>query len=220
MFEITKYFLPAACFLLITVFFMLLPDLRICKLGGGARRMDRADALVVAGVTIVYAVAAFMGLGNTASPESFVRMENETAQLGLDPDGGAAAKLMIFSGVGIGDYSIDYTGADGHNVHLADLEQGHGDVLKWHEVELEQPVTGGTLRILGRGNVWLGEVAAKTEDGETIALSARPSSTPATSTRSTTPAPPGSSSTACTPMRSRTRPSARRSSASASSSSA
>ena len=56
MFEITKYFLPAACFLLITVFFMLLPDLRICKLGGGARRMDRADALVVAGVTIVYAV--------------------------------------------------------------------------------------------------------------------------------------------------------------------
>ncbi len=57
MFEITKYFLPAACFLLITVFFMLLPDLRICKLGGGARRMDRADALVVAGVTIVYAVA-------------------------------------------------------------------------------------------------------------------------------------------------------------------
>ena len=99
MFEITKYFLPAACFLLITVFFMLLPDLRICKLGGGARRMDRADALVVAGVTIVYAVAAFMGLGNTASPESFVRMENETAQFGLDPDGGAAAKLMIFSGV-------------------------------------------------------------------------------------------------------------------------
>ena len=172
MFEITKFFLPAACFLLITVFFMLLPDLRICKLGGGKRRMDRADMLVVAGVTVVYAVAAFMGLGNTASPESFVRMENETAQLGLDPDGGAAAKLMIFSGVGIGDYSIDYTGADGRNVHLADLEQSHGDVLKWHEVELSQPVTGGTLRILGRGNVWLGEVAAKTEDGDTIALSA------------------------------------------------
>ena len=172
MFEITKYFLPAACFLLITVFFMLLPDLRTCSLRGGTRRMDRADMLVVAGVTVVYAAAAFMGLGNTASPESFVRMENETAQLGLDPDGGAAAKLMIFSGVGIGDYSIDYTGADGSNVHLADLEQSHGDVLKWHEVELSQPVTGGTLRILGRGNVWLGEVAAKTEDGDTIALSA------------------------------------------------
>ena len=172
MFEITKYFLPAACFLLITVFFMLLPDLRTCSLSGGTRRMDRADWLVVAGVTLVYAVAAFMGLGNTASPESFVRMENETAQFGLDPDGGAAAKLMIFSGVGIGDYSIDYTDTDGHNLHLAELEQSHGDVLKWHEVALEQPVTGGTLRILGRGNVWLGEVVAKTEDGETIALSA------------------------------------------------
>ena len=153
---------------------MLLPDLRCCRLGGEGEkyRVDAADVFIMAGVTFVYAVAAFMGLGNTASPQSFVRMENETAQFSLDPDSGAAAKLMVFTGVGIGEYSIDYTGADGENSHLADLEQSHAEVLKWHEVTLDHEVTGGTLRIRGSGNVWLGEVVAKTSDGKTIPLSA------------------------------------------------
>ena len=171
MLEYSKFFLPAACFLLITVFFMLLPDLRSCRLGGGESRMDRADWLVMASITLVYAVAAFTGLGNTASPQSFVPMENETAQIGLDEDSGAAARLMVYTGVGIGSYSIDYTGSDGRNLHLADMEQSHADVLKWHEVIPDTAVTGGTLRIRGKGNVWLGEVVAMTEAGERITLS-------------------------------------------------
>ena len=171
MLEYSKFFLPAACFLLITVFFMLLPDLRSCRLGGGESRMDRADWLVMASITLVYAAAAFTGLGNTASPQSFVPMENETAQIGLDEDSGAAARLMIYTGVGIGSYSIDYTGSDGRNLHLADMEQSHADVLKWHEVIPDTAVTGGTLRIRGKGNVWLGEVVAMTEAGERITLS-------------------------------------------------
>ena len=170
MFDISKYFLPAACFLLITVFFMLLPDLRRCELGGGERRMERMDWLVMAGITLAYAATAFFGLGNTASPQSFVPMENETVQLSLDENAGEAARLMVFSGVGIGSYSIDYTGADGKALHLADMEQSHAEVLKWHEVVLESPVTGGTLRISGRGGVWLGEVVALTGDGRRIPL--------------------------------------------------
>ena len=174
MFEISKFFLPAACFMLIAVFFMLLPDLRRCRLdlGEDARRMKRADWLFMAGITLCYAAVAFTGLGDTAAPQSFVPMENETAQLGLDPDSGAAVKLMIYTGVGIGSYSVDYTAADGTNMHLADREQSHADVLKWHEVSFEQPVTGGTLRIRGSGNVWLGEVVALTDRSEAIPMSA------------------------------------------------
>ena len=170
MFEISKFFLPSACFLLITVFFMLLPDLRSCRLDGGERCMDRADLLLIAAITLVYAGAAFLGLGNTDSPQSFVPVENETAELALDPNGGEAAKLMIYTGVGIGSYSIDYTGTDGIDLHLSDMEQSHADVLKWRELVLETPVTGGTLRISGRGGVWLGEVVALTADGKKIPL--------------------------------------------------
>ena len=170
MFEISKYFLPSACFLLIAVFFMLLPDLRCCRLDGGERRMGRADVFLMAAITLVYAAAAFLGLGNTGSPQSFVPMENETTELALDPNGGEAAKLMVYTGVGIGSYSIDYIGTDGRSLHLCDMEQSHADVLKWRELALETPVTGGTLCISGRGGVWLGEVVALTEDGKKIPL--------------------------------------------------
>ena len=50
MFEISKYFLPSACFLLIAVFFMLLPDLRSCRLNGGERRMEGTDVLIIAAI--------------------------------------------------------------------------------------------------------------------------------------------------------------------------
>ena len=174
MFEISKFFLPAACFLLITVFFMLLPDLRRCELGGGAgeRRFTRADALILTVLMLAYAAAAFAGLGNTRSPQSFVPMENRTAELTLDPDGGEAVRLMIFTGVGIGGYTIDYVDDSGTGRRLADMEQSHADVLKWQELALESPVTGGTLYILGRGNVWLGEVTALRQDGRTVPVSA------------------------------------------------
>ena len=177
MYDIAKYFLPAACFLLLAVFFMLLPDLRTCDLGGEqtSHRLRRTDALFMAGLTLVYAVVAFTGLGNTKSPQSFVNMENRTAEVALDPAGGPVTRLMVFTGVGIGSYSIDYLSEDGEIVALTQMEQSHADVLKWHAVELGRPLTGGTLRFSGSGNVWLGEIVALTEEGAQVPASGDPS---------------------------------------------
>jgi len=170
MYELAKYFLPAACFLLIAAFFMLLPDLRSCALSAGraSRRLDRADALLMALLTLVYAVVAFTGLGNTKSPQSFAKLEGRTAEVKLDADGGTAARLMLFTGVGIGSYSIEYTDGHGGSLPVAQVEQSHADVLKWLPVELERHVTGGALLIHGSGNVWLGELVALTEEGTVI----------------------------------------------------
>ena len=107
MYAISKYFLPAACFLLIAVFFMLLPDLRVCTLEGGSRRFRRVDVLLMSAITLIYAVVAFTGLGNTESPQSFVNLEGQTAMIKPDLSDGAVSKLMLFTGVGIGSYSID-----------------------------------------------------------------------------------------------------------------
>ena len=171
MYNTAKYFLPAACFLLITVFFMLLPDLRVCRLGTGEHRLDRWDALLMAVITLLYAAAGFYGLGDRRAPQSFENMEGRTARLA--PDASApAARLMLYTGVGIGGYSIDWIGDAGESLHLADLEQSHAEVLKWHPVELETPVTGGTLLIEGRGNVWLGEAVVLTEDGRQLSAEA------------------------------------------------
>ncbi len=172
MYELSKYFLPSACFLLITVFFMLLPNLCRCRLGETEqnRKIDRRDAAVMLLLSLVYAFLAFIGLGNTKSPQTFVKLEGSTAEIELDLNGGSSDRLMVFSGVGIGRYSIDYTTDGTDSYHLADLEQSHADVLKWHPVDLDFLVTGGTIRIHGTGNVWLGEVVALNEEGGRITL--------------------------------------------------
>ena len=164
MYELSKYFLPAACFLLLAAFFMLLPDLRSCRLSGSAasRRLELTDALFMVLLTAIYAVLAFSGLGNTRSPQSFANMEGRSAAIRLDPDGGEATELMLFTGVGIGSYTIDYTAENGETRLLSQVEQSHADVLKWLPVALEKPLTGGTIRIRGSGNVWLGELVART----------------------------------------------------------
>jgi hypothetical protein len=171
MYAISKYFLPAACFLLIAVFFMLLPDLRVCKLEGGNRRFQRMDALLMSGITLIYAVVAFTGLGNTESPQSFVNLEGQTASIKPDLSDGTVSTLMLFTGVGIGSYSIDYTTDGNDSYHLADFEQSHAEVLKWQPISLDYEITGGTILIRGSGNIWLGEVVPLTEDGRVVRAS-------------------------------------------------
>ncbi len=153
-----KYSMPIAAALLLSVFFLALPNLRDCHLAGGgqkSRRLTRADALIMALLSVVYAAAAFWQLGNTESPQSFVNMENRSAVLAL-PDT-ETDTLLLYTGVGIGSYTIDYA-EDGENYRpLTTFEQSHADVLKWHTVELGETVAGGSVRLTGRGNVWLGE---------------------------------------------------------------
>ena len=168
--RLVPFFLPSACFLLLTVFFLQLPPLGSCALSGGSRRLDRLDALLMAVLTLAYAVCAFTGLGNTASPETFTDMQEKTAELTLDLDGGTVTHLMLYTGVGIGSYDIRYTTDGTDDYELARFEQGHAEVLKWHDVDIAYWLTGGTIRIRGRGNVWLGEVAALTGDGQIVAL--------------------------------------------------
>ena len=164
-----RYFLPAACFMLLSVFFLLLPPLKSCRLSdGGARRVDRRDVLIVSVLTLAYAICAFTGLGNTRSPQSFVDMQRKTAELTLDLQGGTVSRLMLFTGVGIGGYDIRYTTDGADDYALASYEQEHADVLKWREVDLGYWLTGGTIRITGYGNVWLGEVAALSDGGEQV----------------------------------------------------
>ena len=170
--KVTKYFLPTACMLLVTVFFMLLPDLRSCALkekNKNQYRLRRADAFIMALLTFVYAAAAFTGLGDTAAPQSFVNMENRTVRLRLHAEKEPVTHLMLYTGVGIGSYTILLD--DGTELRdLAFFEQSHAEVLKWQRVDLETDLTGGELVIQGSGNVWLGEVTALTEDGTQVPL--------------------------------------------------
>ena len=163
--------LPALCFLLLTVFFLQLPDLRACALRPEDKREyrpDRVDAGLMALLTLLYAALAFTHLGDRNAPQSFVDLEGRTAEITLALDGGEASRLMLYSGVGMGSYEIEYT-TDGSNSYaLATVQQSHADVLKWHDVDIDYYITGGTIRVTGKGNIWLGELVALNEEGERI----------------------------------------------------
>ena len=168
--DITRYSLPILTVLLLTLFFLSLPDLRSCALTDpdkARHKLGRADAVIMAVIMLLYALVAFWKLGNTESPESFVNMENRTARIELDISGGTVTHLMVYEGVGIGSYSITYS--DGSATYdIAELTQSHADVLKWHDVAINYYLTGGTIYISGTGNVWLGEVVALDVDGNVV----------------------------------------------------
>ena len=166
---LVKYSLPLLAALLLIIFYLGLPDLHSCTLRGeGKRRLDRVDAALMAGISLAYALVAFWNLGNTQSPESFVNMENRSVTVELGQ--GSADSLMLFSGVGIGEYTIEYA-PDGENFQpLTNFHQSHAEVLKWNLVPLDESLSGGSLRISGYGNVWLGAVAGPGGAGEGLSL--------------------------------------------------
>ena len=171
---LAEYSMPLACMLLLAAFFISLPDLRHCSLLDKDKsrfRLQRADALIMAVISLAYGAVAFYRLGNTRSPESFVNMENKTALVELQYSEERVSRLMIYTGIGIGSYSIEYTTDGSDNYVLAQFEQSHAEDLKWHDVALDYYISGGTIKISGTGNVWLGEVVALTADGKLIGCS-------------------------------------------------
>lgn len=167
------YIFPLALFLLLTLFFISLPNLRTCRLPShekGRTAIGRYDLIIMAVIMFVYGCAAFLGLGNKASPESFAAMENVSSAVYLAGDK-YPSRIMLFSGVGEGRYTVEFS-EDGESwQRLEDFEQDYVSVLKWNEYIPSTELKPRYVRFTGVGSVYLGEVAMYDGDGEQIALS-------------------------------------------------
>ena len=167
------YFFPIVLFVLLTVFYAALPNLRHCALPGRsscARRIGRADAAIMAAITLAYSALAFSALGNHVSPESFAAMWEQGAELELEAED-EVAQLAFFCGVGEGSYLVEGS-QDGLSwQELCRFEQNYVSIFKWQYVELSEPTTLRFIRVYGSGPVYLGELAAKDGAGYSIPLS-------------------------------------------------
>lgn len=172
------YFFPIALFALLTVFYACLPNLRYCALPGRStcqRRIARADAAIMAAITLAYSALAFSALGNHVSPESFSPMWEHSAEFELEAED-ELAQLVFFCGVGEGSYFVEGS-QDGLNwQELCRYEQNYVSIFKWQYVQLPQPQTLRFIRIHGSGPVYLGEFAANDSAGRQIPLSPAASS--------------------------------------------
>ena len=167
------YFFPIALFLLLALFYISLPNLKSCRLPSddkGSTKIDRFDLLIMAAVMFVYGGVAFLGLGNKSSPESFAAMENASATVCLTEDK-YPSRIMLFSGVGEGRYTVEFS-EDGVNwQQLEDFDQDYVSIFKWNEYIPSAVLKPKYVRFTGVGSVYLGEVAMYDGDGEQIAIS-------------------------------------------------
>lgn len=163
----------AAALLLIILFFIGMPNLRHCSLETQAdRHCEVRDIAALGLIVIVYAFFAFYNLGNTNSAESFHRFsDGESVTISLSGDD-EIASVMYFSGLNTGSYTLQYSD-DGENFYdAATLSQDYVSIFKWKTAEfyLDTPQSPIYVRIVAHGNVWLGELALKTADGELISV--------------------------------------------------
>ena len=124
--NLISYFLPILTVLLLLYFFLTLPNLNKAllpmetptPLGGRkksrllledrSRSLSRKDALPILLITLLYSATAFFRLGSVTDPQTFVPMAGKSVVLSL-PEGSLPSRLVLYPGVGMGDYSIAYS---------------------------------------------------------------------------------------------------------------
>ena len=183
--KLLDYALPAAAALLLIVFFSGLPWLRRCVLPSPAGAADRGEALssrapiripeavVVLTLSFIYAVFAFTGLGNTDSPQSFVNMKGREVDFTLLSEA-PPSRVMLFTGVGVGSYELEYADENGETCVALRFEQSYAEVLKWQALTPQAPIRPQWVRLrCVSGDPWLGEVVFLDGDGQQIPVYTR-----------------------------------------------
>ena len=128
---------------------------------GAGLRLTRRDAGAMLIITLLYAAAAFTGLGVNTAPQTFCRFEErgQYALVELDEPREIGA-LMYYSGLYSGSYRLQFS-ADGEDwIDQPSMNQEHGDLFKWQYAGLREdngPVR--FVRVIAAGRLWLGELA-------------------------------------------------------------
>ena len=176
--KIIQYAPPLAAALLLILFFSALPNLKYCTLpaseeklsSNDSKRSRRNELVFLILLCAVYTFTAFWGLGDTVAPQSFMPMEGNSVILELDSET-VPSKIMLYTGVGTGNYEFSYS-QDGENYSpLLNFEQKHSDVLKWHSLDVECDFTPSYIKIdCVSGNPWLGEIVFLDENSRTLQI--------------------------------------------------
>ena len=158
------YVFPILILLFIVLFFFGCPSPASAVIENAPKSaFGRRDAIALGIITAVYAVTAFIGLGDTDAPQSFHDFhsgESVTVDLGevRSIDG-----IMLYSGLNTGSYRIELSD-DGNNFSDAgSFEQNYVALFKWNDFELDalQVPNARYIRLTASGDVRLGELAVR-----------------------------------------------------------
>jgi len=169
--KLTLVFPLAAIAFLLLLFYETVPLLQPgMNLIGAAGRWKRRDSVSVLLITALYAVAAFVGLGDTEGVESFCKFKKngEYALIELNAPT-EISKLRYYPGLHMGNYYLQFSVDGSEYTDAARIEQSHADLFKWRDAEMETGFGAVKfIRIIADGELWLGEIALYDTDGARI----------------------------------------------------
>ena len=133
---------------------------------------QRADTVCMLAVTAVYAVVAFLGLGNTYGVQSWCKFENQGAYALIElSEPAEIGAVRYFPELHTGNYYLQAS-LDGETyTDVCTLPQEYADVLKWKDAELPEASFGPVkyIRLIADNPLWLGELALYDADGRLLA---------------------------------------------------
>lgn len=141
------------------------------------RRFTRADRLCVLGITAVYAVVAFVGLGSTDAPQSFYDFSAAGESVTLDlGEAKTIGNLRYYCGLGTGSYTMDLstdgstwvTLPSGEDDGKNPMTQEYTQLFRWNDLWVGYNDVR-YIRLTADAALSLGELALYDGDGAPIA---------------------------------------------------
>ncbi len=167
-----SYFFSILAAVLITLFYLGLPELKTCPLPTAAPREKRRGALreraAIALLTLAYACLAFFRLGDAAAPQTFRAFDGDSLTLEL-AESAPVARAELYAGIVPGSYTLELSPDGELWLPAADFDQTYVALLKWHELSLEPTAATRFLRVTGWNGAELGELALFDDAGRRLA---------------------------------------------------
>lgn len=135
--------------------------------------LDKRDALPLILITAVYAVVAFIGLGDTEAPVNYCSYSDSGYYTDIEfREPTTISRIMYFSALHTGNYYVQLS-MDGETwSDVGKMEQGYNSLFKWNSAnDLALPGTAVRhMRLIADARLDLGELALFDENDRLITI--------------------------------------------------
>ena len=138
--------------------------------------MERRDVLPLAVITVISAVIAFWGLGDTSAPQSFLKFASDTESAVIELHEPTEVSIMYYTGLYTGYYKLEFS-EDGERWRKPSpttedycMEQKYSHLFKWRKADtgIYSDAVKYIRLTASKGNMELGEIALYNAEGNLI----------------------------------------------------
>ncbi len=172
-------YITYTCMILLILFIVLLGYRFTAALAVGGlapageeRHLTRRDVLVLAVITLAYAIRAFWGLGDTAAPQTFAYFAQGGDSVTLELEQSSQVdEVLFYTGLHTGYYTLSVSQDGEEFTELASIEQKYSALFAWQRAEIE-PFTARYVRLTADRELYMGAFVLRDGVGTALPLTA------------------------------------------------